>query len=529
MKLLARNLILACLCLPLVTTAQLSSPNYSVTNQGISAGSFTGNATSTNFEADGELGRVYVYDAPEDTSDGGSGGSTATGGDDEDTESTTEDPVEDESSEPPADDTEDATDPPVPPTSPADSDDGSDPNTSSEPDDDTTDGTSPSGGGDRDDPEPVVTTSTDTDDEEESAPETEPRTATAIAEVIAAPVRAAADAVRTFVDDVIASEPTKRVLQTVEPAVEPITEISQNEPVKTTAVTGSFILGLFGALRLPFSLSNVGRLLVHAWSSITGLVVFWKRRRAWGTVYDSVSKVPLDPAYVELFDEQGEKQAEAITDLDGRYGFLVPPGMYTLQVRKTNYAFPSHKPLRDPDVLYQDLYLGGEFKVTDSVTHDIPMDPVKVDWNQQEKLRTQQTRFIHRFDPILIKVLTVLFYGGAALAVWQAFVAPTLLNYLLVGVYAVLVLLRFIKGGPVLYGTVTKDGQPVPYAVVRVLNGEQVVSNKVADEFGRYTALVPPGTYTVRIEEPQADETYRTIFTGQVQSKNGVVNQRIAV
>jgi hypothetical protein len=52
-----------------------------------------------------------------------------------------------------------------------------------------------------------------------------------------------------------------------------------------------------------------------------------KKAPPWGVVYDSVTKRPLDPAYVVLKNLQGKQIASAITDLDGRYGFLVEPGV----------------------------------------------------------------------------------------------------------------------------------------------------------------------------------------------------------
>ena len=55
-------------------------------------------------------------------------------------------------------------------------------------------------------------------------------------------------------------------------------------------------------------------------------------------VYDSVTKRPLDPAYVVV--REGADDRNAITDLDGRYGFFLKAGQYTLFANKTHYEFP---------------------------------------------------------------------------------------------------------------------------------------------------------------------------------------------
>ncbi len=282
--------------------------------------------------------------------------------------------------------------------------------------------------------------------------------------------------------------------------------------------------------RIPFSYTEIGNIVSYGTRHIFGLITWQKRRRPWGVVYDSVTKVPLDPAYVQLFTPAGTVQEESITDLDGRYGFLVPEGTYTLMVNKTNYSFPStYRPLLGQDVLYSNLYLGGEFAVSDTVVRDIPLDPVGHDWNQEEKMRTKQTHFFRPFDLWIIVLLDLLFYLGLVALALQFFFAQTVVTGLLLAGYVVLLWLRLVGGKPILYGVLAKNDMPLAFAIVRVLKSGYEVAHKVADSYGRYAVLVAPGKYTVRIEERLGLDSYRMVYEHDISVTSGIINMHLKI
>ncbi len=101
--------------------------------------------------------------------------------------------------------------------------------------------------------------------------------------------------------------------------------------------------------------------------------------RTWGVVYDSVTKEPVDPAYITIRGGLGQVFSTAITDLDGRFALILPPGIYTLGVEKTNYIFPSQKLLdKKTDGYFTGLYFGDKFEVIGgerAVAFAIPIDP----------------------------------------------------------------------------------------------------------------------------------------------------------
>lgn len=495
-------LVIYVLLLPLTVSAQLTSPNYIVTGQGFATGGFTTQASSTNFQNDPESGPVFVYDVASTTTSGGGSGTATT-------------PPTSSSTSPTA-----TTTPTPNPNTPI---------VSPEPTPSTT-VTPTSGSGGR---------GSDTSDSDQTASSTEPSILTPSVKNDTEPMKENATTTTgnttfteetSFLQELSQSVGSigKKVFEPITPYIAPIVEIINTKTGMQTSVGSGLFLAAFGLGRVPLSIANLYRSLYHLWSNFVGFVVFWKRRRAWGTVYDSETKAPLDPAYVELFDINSKKVAEAITDLDGRYGFVVDPGQYTMRVRKTNYVFPSRKyTLRDPDVLYSHLYFGGDVQVTDAVSSDIPMDPLSFDWNQYEKMRTKQTTFIHRFDPIIVSILNLLFYAGAAVAMWQVVVDPRTLTWALCLLYVTLFVLKLHSGGPVLYGHIKQNGKILPYAVVRAMQNNRVIKSAVTDSNGRYCILVHPGSYDIQVEVHQPNDTYTVAYTDKVVTKHGVINKTL--
>ncbi|MDA8596729.1 hypothetical protein N9L26_00125 [Candidatus Pacebacteria bacterium] len=301
-------------------------------------------------------------------------------------------------------------------------------------------------------------------------------------------------------------------------------------PIESISLAGLLTLLWLRLLRTPFSVTRIGNLLAHSWHGAFGFLTLRKRRRPWGTVYDVKTKAPVDPAYVELFSESGAHVADAITDLDGRYGFVVEDGTYYMKVDKTNYTFPvSRLGARETDVIYSNIYYGDTFTSDGSVAFDIPMEPLKFDWNQYEKLRTKQTRFFHQLDPFIVRFLDLLSWVGLGFIIWQFITIPNLLNLIWLVVFAVSFVSRFFVGKPILYGVLKKNGYLLPNAIIKVYSGEHVIAKKIADESGRYAVIIPPGSYRMTIEERTGEEQYQVVYDNSVDASGGILNTNITI
>ena len=310
------------------------------------------------------------------------------------------------------------------------------------------------------------------------------------------------------------------------------------ENLVTITETGTSIglLAGFGQmLPLDISLSDLYLKLMQFLGSLFGLFGI-RKRKPWGTVYDSVTKRPLDPAVVTAF-QGGKEVQDAITDLDGRYALLLPAASYTLQVGKSNYAFPSTKMVgKINDLFYNNLYFGGEIETRegDLITRDIPMDPVAFDWNEFAKNKIGLYNSFLRRELLRTIVFKIIFLFGVSCSLVSAYFNPTAYNYLILGAYVIIYgLQKFValRHRPSML-TDHKTGEPLSFAIVHLYGAKTHVEHKrvIADEVGRFFMLVSPGTYYLVIDIRQPAGWYHSIKqTGTIYLPHGILPSKVRV
>jgi len=324
--------------------------------------------------------------------------------------------------------------------------------------------------------------------------------------------------------------------------VPPITTSTPPPPFSsliTKIITAlGLISGLLGTIfATPFSFSELILLPSRLWSLLLAIFGIKKRARPWGTVYDAITKQPLDPAYVSLFDMSGKEISTSITDLDGRYGFLVPPGVYRLEAKKTNYLFPSKKLANKvEDELYKDLYFGENVTIERDgqvITKNIPMDPEKPDWNEMAKRNQKLMRFYSKYDKILLTISDLFFVVGFIVASAALIFAPEPYNVIIFGLYVLLSIIKETGVNPrKLSRVIDSSGAPLSFAIVRIYRTaiSQEVSHKVTTERGQFYCLIPNGSYYLTVERKNLDQTYTKVHqSAPFEVKKGVVKMKIVV
>jgi len=336
-----------------------------------------------------------------------------------------------------------------------------------------------------------------------------------------------------------AKEITQKVVTDTKKIVQSPVGSAVTKTVSTVGVVSTGAVAAASSLFInPLSFSELFLLPLRLWALLMTTFGLKKRNRPWGTVYDSVTKQPLDPAYVVLQDLQGNEVNTAITDLDGRYGFLLFPGKYTIVANKTNYIFPSKKLAgKLYDELYGDLYFGGELDVASDgaiITKNIPLDPEHFDWNEFAKGNQKLMLFYSRRDKIMKKISSVSFAVGLVVAIVALLAAPQPYNMGIFGLYCVLLVVKMFGVKQKAHGSVVEKstGLPLAFAIVRVfsLDLNRELFSRVTDKFGRYYCLVPKGKYTISIEKKNPDESYTPVYTSPViDAEKGVISEGISV
>jgi len=331
-----------------------------------------------------------------------------------------------------------------------------------------------------------------------------------------------------------------RVEETIEPPIEKIIIVVEEIVSEVKKILESEIgAAVTKVITVAGVISGgLGINLFSLWGLLLSIFGFSKKKKhPWGTVYDSVTKQPLDPAYVILKNINDKKEITSITDLDGRYGFFAPPGKYVIKANKTNYLFPSKKMLgRTKDILYSNLYFGEEIDIKENnavVDRDIPLDPIKFDWNEFVKGKKKLMKFYSRREKIVRTINNWLFRIGFVISVIALFLVPVPYNFIIFLLYILLVIFRRFSLKQKTTGSLLKkDGSPFSFAIIRVFSSKMNVeiTNKVADKIGRYYCLVPKGKYYVKIEKKNDDESYSVVYTsGVIDAKKGIINSNFVI
>lgn len=261
----------------------------------------------------------------------------------------------------------------------------------------------------------------------------------------------------------------------------------------------------------------------------------------WSVVYDSKSKYPLDPVYVSIHDMLGVEVASAVTDLEGRFGVVLPRGTYTISVQKTHYSFPSKRLQgKQSDGYHNQLYFGEKITIVDeerALAFHIPMDPEGEDWNQAEKKRMKlfgvfRKKYVYWEGVIFFAVI------GAILALSHHVVAPSETTKLVVlGVGVLLFALygiALLRGGE-LHHSVVLDKQtktPIPFARIKIFTKEKEfqVAKRITTLYGQFVCLLSPGAYYATVEKRKPDGTYELVYTSSAFTvKDGYVHKKFIV
>ncbi len=265
------------------------------------------------------------------------------------------------------------------------------------------------------------------------------------------------------------------------------------------------------AVSLVQSLLNLPQLVVANWLNFLAVAGLRKKRYPWGRVLDSTNSEPISSAIVTIHDQDnyGRLVERTLTDKNGRYGFFVEPGHYSLWVKKAGYTFPSR--------VITEAYHGQTFIVGDERMIVVDLlcdrnDHIKtwIQWVHNRALQLELFRF-----PLLI--------FGSLLSIALIISDGSVITYAMAILYAVLWAYE-IKNRHLGRHTfkILDKYQPLAFTVFRIINPatKQTVITKATNDKGEAFVLLESGNYIMQITHP---------FTREVIERPLTLTQGIAL
>ena len=285
--------------------------------------------------------------------------------------------------------------------------------------------------------------------------------------------------------------------------------------VKRVGVPLAVSAGGLGILSLGISASSVSASFAYNVAEFLRFVTLGflriKKRKPWGVVYNQITNKPIAGAMVKLFDAQYKKLKETqVTDKDGRFGFLVSPGAYFIKITRAGF-----REKQTEVITIQDPSASITLKIPVLVETQISEAKLKI-----INFWRSVARFIHAINPIIL-------IFGTALSLFIAIITPNALNYVVLGIYAIMDLLKIIISARTIksYGTIkdTRSNNALDLAIVRIYDAKSnwLLNTKVTDARGRFNFLTTPGSYYLSAVKNQYNP-----FESQVLdiSKSGILN-----
>ncbi|MDP3245244.1 MAG: carboxypeptidase-like regulatory domain-containing protein [bacterium] len=299
--------------------------------------------------------------------------------------------------------------------------------------------------------------------------------------------------------DAILNQPTvKAVTRNVEKVIDNPRVEKVNETYAAPAVAVATAATTAGAINFVSLLNFLQALITQPI-----LLLERRRRKGWGVVYNSLTKLPVDLALVRLFSAPTGKLLQTrVTDKSGRYAFIVEKGLYRLEVSASNYQYPTEY-IKDKkqDLDYLDIYHGEPFNMAqdgETVALNIPIDRVEQAKASKEVIRKLRFRTLQSVVAFIGPLCAFISFTISQTALIFAFVVLQVVLYLL---FKRLSFVHRPKSWGVVYDKQTK--KPIKYVLVRIFeqNYNKLLDTQVTDSKGHYSFLVGRNVYYLTFDK----------------------------
>lgn len=256
-------------------------------------------------------------------------------------------------------------------------------------------------------------------------------------------------------------------------------------------IGSSGVVSATGLILSSLSLISFLYLITAPGAILKIISILWgkKVKKPWGVVTDSRTGKAVAFAICELYTAGSQYRiSQTVTDLDGRYGFVITAGDYRLEIRQS--GFRNFK----KDITIKE---GQE-----SFVYDVELVPLNSTRPAVAKSDSFKISIYNFFD----KLSTYIFVIGFAFSIFALIFSTSILNILIFLAYILiilaLVLIYFVKRKGISSIINSENNLRVPYAKVKLFDAKtgKMVDAQVSNYNGYFDFYTDPGEYALAVE-----------------------------
>ena len=235
-----------------------------------------------------------------------------------------------------------------------------------------------------------------------------------------------------------------------------------------------------------------------------GYVATKRRHSGFGIVFNGQTGEPEASVLVRILNIHKLVVRSAVTDKQGRYRLVAPPGEYYFDIVKKGFQFLSSPP-NSKLHHYSNLLPSSHIVINDfgAITKNIPVVPEGIKTHAQKSFHLPHAAQSH-----------ILFWG-TLLAIAGTYYWRNILSVLIIfGIYLLALIYRVISFKPAKnpFGTIldAATGKPIEQVIVRIFEKKfnKLLETQITSPKGRYAFVINPGSYSLRITK----SGYKTVI-----------------
>lgn len=267
-----------------------------------------------------------------------------------------------------------------------------------------------------------------------------------------------------------------------------IQRINENIPTSVKSIsqemtTAGFLAGVISTGIIANILSIL--LLLRSPQVLFSILGLLKKDRPWGVVYDEKTHKAVPFAVLRLFLKGSKAMiAQTVTDSEGKYGFIIDPGEYRLEVEHPEYQKTKLEISVD--------------KASSSIIQDISLSSEKT-----YSFANSYRKLLQGVNKIFTAITPGITIIGLLLSSIAIVLKPSTVNIVFFFIYLLLALLYVYKRlrRPKFWGIVydADSNLLVPNVLVKIFDRKdwQMVNTHITDNKGRFPLQENPGEYAI--------------------------------